>query len=599
MAPLPGVKTAVAANIRKNPVAVKKQAVSDSGDSKPTIKARASESVRTASPASAENARTARTESKLSQHYSISDAIRKGTSGAVRGNSGWQYDVQKTVDYSTFQPGVAGNGWRNLAGGQRPPVIVSGNNAQANMYAQLNQMYANQMKAQLGAQLGKSAVNFLNNLGSIGGKDNVYSNMSLSDLGSAPTVSTPTDLTSASGVKSAVKNANTSADVYNAKQAADEIKTNLKDELSKIDFSETINSKLDGSIGVEGSDKTLKQVLSDVGVTLDTSALGKITINSDDTSQIITSITQKMEAVENFSNTLEGSTAKITTKSGEVKGTLNATTIRIDQLEAQISTAQAQGADTTALQKQLDQANEQKSKLEIQMKELDAAKKAVEEMGTEATTMQNDLKGMKGKFEDLQEVETTADEKQKKLEQQEKKELTKLEKEAYDLKNKMDAEKDEGKKAKLQEKYNKTCAEFNQIAANTTLEGFAGRAIGENATDSRTVYEKRDDHNQAQRDKMDAAITAQLEEIENNARSNWSEGTKRLVGALESYNADNSGSKVDQNINSTIAMLKNNQMPNGMQLNGSTIKYENGQFTKDGQPIDEAALRKMMKGDEA
>ncbi len=585
MAPLPGVKTAVAANIRKNPVAVKKQAVSDSGDSKPTIKARASESVRTASPASAENARTARTESKLSQHYSISDAIRKGTSGAVRGNSGWQYDVQKTVDYSTFQPGVAGNGWRNLAGGQRPPVIVSGNNAQANMYAQLNQMYANQMKAQLGAQLGKSAVNFLNNLGNIGGKDNVYSNMSLSDLGSAPTVSTPTDLTSASGVKSAVKNANTSADVYNAKQAADEIKTNLKDELSKIDFSETINSKLDGSIGVEGSDKTLKQVLSDVGVTLDTSALGKITINSDDTSQIITSITQKMEAVENFSNTLEGSTAKITTKSGEVKGTLNATTIRIDQLEAQISTAQAQGADTTALQKQLDQANEQKSKLEIQMKELDAAKKAVEEMGTEATTMQNDLKGMKGKFEDLQEVETTADEKQKKLEQQEKKELTKLEKEAYDLKNKMDAEKDEGKKAKLQEKYNKTCAEFNQIAANTTLEGFAGRAIGENATDSRTVYEKIDNHHQAQKDKMEASINAQVQRMNEEA-----------VAQLDKAFAQEPAGLKDSTVEIRMQRLKGG---NDFESSAGKISYNNGQFTitdasGNARPISEDDVRKEI-----
>ena len=104
---LPGVKTAVAANIRKNPVSVKKPTVSGDGGSTTTtstIKSRASEGVRTATAASAENARTAKTESKLSKHYEISDAIRKGTSGAVRGNSGWQYDVQKTVDYSTFQP---------------------------------------------------------------------------------------------------------------------------------------------------------------------------------------------------------------------------------------------------------------------------------------------------------------------------------------------------------------------------------------------------------------------------------------------------------------------------------------------------------------
>ncbi len=588
---LPGVKTAVAANIRKNPVSVKKPTVSGDGGSTTTtstIKSRASEGVRTATAASAENARTAKTESKLSKHYEISDAIRKGTSGAVRGNSGWQYDVQKTVDYSTFQPGVAGNGWRNLAGGQRPPVIVSGNNAQANMYAQLNQMYANQMKAQLGAQLGKSAVNFLNNLGSIGGKDNVYSDMSLSDLSSsrsASSVKTPADLTSASGVKSAVKNADTSADVYNAKQAADEIRGNLTNELSKLDMSESINAKLDGSIGVDGSNKTLADVLKEVGVTLDTSALGKIQVNTEDTSQIISSITQKMESVDAFAKTLEGSTAKITTKSGEVKGTLTATTMTIERLEGEIATAQAQGLDTSTLQTQLDKANEQKAKLEIQLKELDAAKKAVGDMSNETTTMQNDLKEMKGKFEDLQEVETTADEKQKKLEQQEKKDLTKLEKEAYDLKNKMDAEKDEGKKAKLQEKYNKTCAEFNQIAANTTLEGFAGRSIGENATDSRTVYEKIDDHNQALKDKMEAAFTAQTQKMNEEA-----------VAQLDKAMMSNQEKLLDGNVEIRLQRLKGG---NDFESSAGKISYNNGQFTitdtsGNARPISEDEVKKEI-----
>lgn len=605
---LPGVKTAVAANIRKNPVSVKKPTVSGDGGSTTTtstIKSRASEGVRTATAASAENARTAKTESKLSQHYSISDAIRNGTGGAVRGNDKWQYGVPKNVDYSTFKPGLAGNGWRNLAGGQRPPVIVSGNNAQANMYAQLNNMYKAQMGAQIGKQVGTAAVNFLNNLGNIGGKDNVYSDMSLSDLSSsrsASSVKTPADLTSASGVKSAVKNADTSADVYNAKQAADEIRGNLTNELSKLDMSESINAKLDGSIGVDGSDKTLADVLKEVGVTLDTSALGKIQVNTEDTSQIISSITQKMESVDAFAKTLEGSTAKITTKSGEVKGTLTATTMTIERLEGEIATAQAQGLDTSTLQTQLDKANEQKSKLEIQLKELDTAKKAVGDMSTEATTMQNELKEMKGKFEDLQEVETTADEKQQKLEQKEQKELTKLEKEAYDLKNKMDAEKDEGKKAKLKDKYDKTCAEFNETAANTTLEGFAGKAIGDNATDSRTVYEQRDDYNKAQRDKMDASIDAQLKEIEDNARNSWSPETKSLVGAMQSSNDSKVAAATETpkndsqfDINNEINILKDSSRSNGkMSAQGHDIQYSNGQFTIDGKTASETEVRKLL-----
>ena len=362
----------------------------------------------------------------------------------------------------------------------------------------------------------------------------------MSDLGTTPLsgLKTPADLTSASGVKSAVKNANTSADVYNAKQAADEIRGNLTNELSKIDFSESIDSKLAGSIGVEGSSKTLADVLDSVGVKLDTSALGKIDISSDDTSKIITSISQKAEAVESFAGTLKGSITKITTKSGEVKGTLQATTLTIDNLEGQIKVAKANpNADPSAiasLEAKLQEATDKKAQLEIQLKEYDAAKKAVEGMGEEAQTMQNELQEIKGKFEDLQEVENTADEKQKKLEQKEQKELTKLEKEAYDLKNKMDAEKDESKKAKLKEKYDKACAEFNQIAANTTLQGFAGRAIGEHATDSRTVYEQIDDSRQKQQEILQASMDALTQQLREETENSWSDSTKSLVSAMRS-----------------------------------------------------------------
>ncbi len=590
---LPGVQTAVAANIRKNPASVRKSTVPDSGDSKPTVKARASEAVRTAAPASAENAKTARTETKLSKHYEISESIRKGTTGAVRSNMNSKYGVPTTVDYSTFDNTKDMlKAAKEYSDAQLAKQLAFKQQQQANMYAQLNQMYANQMKAQLGAQLGKSAVNFLNNLGSIGGKDNVYSDMSLSDLSSsrsASSVKTPADLTSASGVKSAVKNADTSADVYNAKQAADEIRGNLTNELSKLDMSESINAKLDGSIGVDGSDKTLADVLKEVGVTLDTSALGKIQVNTEDTSQIISSITQKMESVDAFAKTLEGSTAKITTKSGEVKGTLTATTMTIERLEGEIATAQAQGLDTSTLQTQLDKANEQKSKLEIQLKELDAAKKAVGDMSTEATTMQNELKEMKGKFEDLQEVETTADEKQQKLEQKEQKELTKLEKEAYDLKNKMDAEKDEGKKAKLKDKYDKTCAEFNEIAANTTLENFAGRSIGDNATDSRTVYEQLDDKRQAGLNQMKAQVDADMKRLNE-------EAVAQLDRQLAQHLAPDQEKLLSGNVNITINRL---QQGNDFESSAGKISFNNGQYSitdagGNSRPISEDEVRKEI-----
>lgn len=537
MAPIPGLQRAVNANIRKNPTntTVRTADSSGGGTSTASVKTRASEGVRTAQAASAENTRTTRAtqDSKLSKHYEISESIRNGTGGAVRGNDGWLYGVQKQVNYNTFTPGVAGNGWRNMMEKSQPVYVQQ----TVNPYAQLNNMYA----SQLGKQAGTAAFGFINNLingtynnasstsglDRIGGDRNVYSNTS------SRSVSAPKDLTSASGIKSAVKNAESSADVFNAKQAADEVRTNLKDELSKIDFSETINSALDSSIGVDGSNKTLKDVLSDVGVTLDTSALGKIDVSSDDTTQIMEAIGNKLTDVQAFAKTIDGSVTKITTKSGEVKGTLNATNIRIEQLEAQISSAQTQGLDTTQLQSQLDQAKEQKQKLEIQQKELDAAKVAVEKMGTEADNMSTELTEMKQKFSDLQEVEQTADKKQEQLQKKEEKELVKLEKEAYDLKNKMDAEKDEGKKAKLKEKYDKTCAEFNQIAANTTSEGFAGRSIGENATESRTIHEQIDDHNQQARAKMEASMDAQIKQMHENSKAGWSSSTQDIVNTMQ------------------------------------------------------------------
>ena len=258
---LPGVKTAVAANIRKNPVSVKKPTVSGDGGSTTTtstIKSRASEGVRTATAASAENARTAKTESKLSQHYSISDAIRNGTGGAVRGNDKWQYGVPKNIDYSTFKPGLAGNGWRNLAGGQRPPVIVSGNNAQANMYAQLNNMYKAQMGAQIGKQVGTAAVNFLNNLGNIGGNENVYAKANTS----MPSVANTVQTAAASGGSplDSMKGADDSASLQSAITAARAEQSEITGKLQTLkgEIVQLENNKNEAEAQLEQLNKDIK-----------------------------------------------------------------------------------------------------------------------------------------------------------------------------------------------------------------------------------------------------------------------------------------------------------------------------------------------------
>ena len=84
---LPGVKTAVAANIRKNPVSVKKPTVSGDGGSTTTtstIKSRASEGVRTATAASAENARTAKTESKLTVQEELYAVMINGNTECLK-----------------------------------------------------------------------------------------------------------------------------------------------------------------------------------------------------------------------------------------------------------------------------------------------------------------------------------------------------------------------------------------------------------------------------------------------------------------------------------------------------------------------------------
>ena len=219
MAPLPGVKTAVAANIRKNPASVRKSTVPDSGDSKPTVKARASEAVRTAAPASAENAKTARTETKLSKHYEISESIRKGTTGAVRSNMNSKYGVPTTVDYSTFDNTKDMlKAAKEYSDAQLAKQIAFKQQQQANMYAQLNAMQSMYMKNNLTSTAGAALGNLISN---IGGSKDVYSNVSLSNLGSSNSgVKVASTLSANASPLESMKAANDSASLQSALTAA-------------------------------------------------------------------------------------------------------------------------------------------------------------------------------------------------------------------------------------------------------------------------------------------------------------------------------------------------------------------------------------------
>lgn len=52
--------------------------------------------------------------------------------------------------------------------------------------------------------------------------------------------------------------------------------------------------------------------------------------------------------------------------------------------------------------------------------------------------------------------------------------------------------------------------------------------------------------------------------------------------------------KADKNVEDTIKKLKNHQLPNGFQLNGQKVAYQNNQITLNGKPISEEELKAMM-----
>ena len=145
------------------------------------------------------------------------------------------------------------------------------------------------------------------------------------------------------------------------------------------------------------------------------------------------------------------------------------------------------------------------------------------------------------------------------------------------------------KKAKLKDKYDKTCAEFNEIAANTTLENFAGRSIGDNATDSRTVYEQQDDKRQAGLNQMKAQVDADMKRLNE-------EAVAQLDRQLAQHLAPDQEKLLSGNVNITINRL---QQGNDFESSAGKISFNNGQYSitdagGNSRPISEDEVRKEI-----
>lgn len=183
---IPGVQTAVTANRRKNPSASGRTGGDGGTTTTSTVRTRAAEGVKTASaPATASNTRRAQQKTNMAYQYGYNDGVKSasgkstGRVGATR-SDGYKYTTPTKVNYGTFTPGLAGNGWNRMA---------SANGGYNNSYAALNALNNNgfgmNMNAMSGAQIGLGLASMIfggiqkassggADVSSIGGNTNVY-----------------------------------------------------------------------------------------------------------------------------------------------------------------------------------------------------------------------------------------------------------------------------------------------------------------------------------------------------------------------------------------------------------------------------------------
>ena len=305
----------------------------------------------------------------------------------------------------------------NGAGGARRSYAPSftgpvGNYGMPNV--KVNNDYANGMIA---GQTIMAGIGLLNQLGALGGGDGVKSSSLGDKLGNA------LDNLGGTGNVSTFAGQLSNVDSFNnLNKLESEVKAkkaNLKFDYQKLDPKTDMNGIIDGA----------KEGLELAGVNLDIDSLALSTLDSSDLDKCITSIEADIDKIGNFKTSkLPAAKNQITTKAGQIKGTISAKEVELSRLEA----TNENGCNAIAITNLKQQITE----LKKQQAELEKAENAIQQLSTECENTINDLEAKKAEVKDIKKFEDNIKDKKYDMAKAQDKEL----KQALDKLKKLDAE---------------------------------------------------------------------------------------------------------------------------------------------------------------
>ncbi|MBO6181442.1 hypothetical protein J6O86_07140 [bacterium] len=254
--------------------------------------------------------------------------------------------------------------------------------------------------------LGLSALKQLSDMGIIGGKKDVTPQGAGDKLLDKTNLSNTATTITSGNFTSSLSGAKSFAEVNKIENDIKQKKATLNTDYKEVGTKATAN--VDEILGGEGVSDGMKLA----GVEINKSAFELSNLNPEDLEESIKTIDQDITKIGEFDKELDASKNKISVKSGEIKGSLQAANDRLGIAKNNLATLQSTNKDgcndakIAELEKQIEKLEKEEiPKLEEQKKQIEAADKAIGEMKTEVKNTVDSLNTKKTEIQDMKKAE--------------------------------------------------------------------------------------------------------------------------------------------------------------------------------------------------
>jgi hypothetical protein len=244
---------------------------------------------------------------------------------------------------------------------------------------------------QVVGQVLSQGISLLNQLGAFGGSSSVQGTGNSSSVSSTLNQFVNGNSNLTGGVSSSYSGQLSSASSFNELNS---LQQNVDTKMASLDKDYKSNepkSDVDKLL----SDADVSAGLQDAGVNLDTSALTLSSLNSDNLEESIKTVDSDYAKIGNFkTNDLVQAKTSISTKAGQVKGTIAAKEGELSRLEASNTDGQNTAA-ITKLKNEIEELKKEQEKLEKAQTAIDNVSKRCDEALTKLEQQKSEIKDLK------------------------------------------------------------------------------------------------------------------------------------------------------------------------------------------------------------